>query len=71
MTCKALCPFQLKCVIVIVIVIRLRQTNNIFSIVLIVHIYEEGNVDFKLFLNCCKLGKCVMQWILRKARRLR
>ena len=24
-----------------------------FSIVLIVHKYEESNVDFKLFLNCC------------------
>ena len=61
MTCKALCPFQIKCVIVIVTVIRLKQTNNnIFSIVLIVHKYEESNVDFKLFLNCCKLGKCVI-----------
>ena len=31
-----------------------------FSIVLIVHKYEESNVDFILFLNCCKLGNCVI-----------
>ena len=27
---------------------------------LTVHKYEESNVDFNLFLNCCKLGNCVM-----------
>ena len=27
-----------------------------FPIVLTVHKYEESNVDFNLFLNCCKLG---------------
>ena len=31
-----------------------------FFIVLIVHKYEESNDDFKLFLNCCKLGNCVI-----------
>ena len=31
-----------------------------FIIVLTVHKYEESNVDFNLFLNCCKLGSCVM-----------
>ena len=31
-----------------------------FIIVLTVHKYEESNVDFNLFLNCCKLGNCVM-----------
>ena len=46
MTCKALCPSQQKCVIIIVKVI--------------VHKYEESNVDFKLFLNCCKLGNCLI-----------
>ena len=61
MTCKALCPSQLKCVIVIVKVIRFNTTNNnIFCTVLIVHKYEESNVDFKLFLNCCKLGNCLI-----------
>ena len=29
-------------------------------IVLTVHKYEEPNVDFNIFLNCCKLGNCVM-----------
>ena len=35
---------------------------HIFFIVLIVHKYEECifKVDFKLFLNCCKLGNCVI-----------
>ena len=32
----------------------------IFSIVLIVHKYEESNIDLKLFLNCCILGNCVI-----------
>ena len=32
----------------------------IFSIVFIVHKYEETKVDFKLFINCCKLGNCVI-----------
>ena len=50
MTCKALCPSQLKCIIVIV---------KGICIVLIVHKYEESNVDFKLFLNC-KLGNCLI-----------
>ena len=27
---------------------------------LTVHKYEESNVDFNLFLNCCKLGNCVI-----------
>ena len=27
---------------------------------LIVHKYEESIVDFKLFLNCCKLGNCLI-----------
>ena len=31
-----------------------------FIIVLTVHKYEESSVDFNLFLNCCKLGNCVM-----------
>ena len=31
-----------------------------FFILLIVHKYEESNVDFKLFSNCCKLGNCVI-----------
>ena len=31
-----------------------------FFIVLTVHKYEESNVDFNLFLNCCKLGNCVI-----------
>ena len=31
-----------------------------FIIVLTVHKYEESNVDFNIFLNCCKLGNCVM-----------
>ena len=52
MTCKALCLFQLKCVVVIVKVTRFFLT---------VHKYEESNVDFNLFLNCCKLGNCVIQ----------
>ena len=30
-----------------------------FIIVLTVHKYEESNVDFNLFLNCCKLGNYV------------
>ena len=30
-----------------------------FIIVLTVHKYKESNVDFNLFLNCCKLGNCV------------
>ena len=60
MTCKALCPFQLKCVVVIVKVIRLNTNEKNKFIVLIVHEYEESNVDFKFFLNCCKLGNCVM-----------
>ena len=25
-----------------------------------VHKYEDINVDFNLFLNCCKLGNCVI-----------
>ena len=42
MTCKALCPFQLRCVVVIVKVTRLIQSNNtgvLFG--LTVHKYEE------------------------------
>ena len=31
-----------------------------FIIVLTVHKYKENRVDFNLFLNCCKLGNCVM-----------
>ena len=31
-----------------------------FIIVLTVHKYEESNVDFNLFLNCCKLGNYAM-----------
>ena len=31
-----------------------------FIIVLTVHKYEESNVDFNLFINCFKLGNCVM-----------
>ena len=31
-----------------------------FIIVLTVHKYKESNVDFNLFLNCSKLGNCVM-----------
>ena len=27
--------------------------------VLAVYKYEEGNVEFNMFLNCCKLGNCV------------
>ena len=37
-----------------------KPTILIFFIVLIVHKYEESNVDFKLFLNCCKLDNCVI-----------
>ena len=59
MTCKALCPFQLKCVVVIVKVTRLIQSNNNVFFLLTVHKYEESNVEFNLFLNCCKLGNCV------------
>ena len=40
---------------------KIEYKPTIFvSIVLIVHKYEESNVDFKLFLNCCKLGNCVI-----------
>ena len=60
-TCKALCPFQLKCVVVLVEVTRLIQSNNNgFFVLLTVHKYEDSNIDFNLFLNCCKLGNCVM-----------
>ena len=31
-----------------------------FFLLLTVHKYEESNVDFNLFLNCCKLGNCVI-----------
>ena len=31
-------------------------------VVLIVHKYEESNVDFNLFLNCCKIGNCVISF---------
>ena len=48
MTCKALCPFQLKCVVVIVKVTRLIQSNN-NGFLLTVHKYEESNVEFNLF----------------------
>ena len=37
-----------------------KRTIIFVFIVLIVHKYEESNVDFKLFLNCCKLGNCVI-----------
>ena len=60
MTCKALCPFQLKCVVVIVKVTRLIQSNNNVLLLLTVHKYVESNVDFNLFLNCCKRGNCVI-----------
>ena len=60
MTCKALCPFQLKCVVVIVKVTRLIQSNNNVGFLLTVHKYETSNVDFDLFLNWCKLGNCVI-----------
>ena len=62
MTCKALCPFQLKCVVVIVKVTRLNTKQQCFfhCVNLAVYKYEESNVDFKLFLNCCKLGNCVI-----------
>ena len=41
--------------------IEYKATVMVFSIiVLTVHKYEESNVDFNLFLNCCKLGNCVM-----------
>ena len=30
-----------------------------FIIVLTVHKYEESNIEFNVFLNCCKLGKCI------------
>ena len=59
MTCKALCPFQLKCVAVIVKVTRLIQSNNNVFFGLTVHKYVERNVDFNIFLNFCKLGNCV------------
>ena len=54
MTCNALCPFQdYK--------IEYKATVMIyFIIVLTVHKYEESNVEFNLFLNCCTLGNCVM-----------
>ena len=58
MTCKALCPFQLKC---ISYKIEYKATVMVcFIIVLTVHKYEDSNVDFNLFLNCCKLDNCVM-----------
>ena len=60
MTCKALCPFQLKCVVVIVKVTRLIRSNNNVLLLLTVHKYVENNVDFNLFLNCCKLGNYVI-----------
>ena len=59
MTCKALCPFKLK------MPIGCNKSYNseykaavivFFIIVLIVHKYEESDIDFNLFLNCCKLG---------------
>ena len=33
----------------------------IFNIVITVHkyMYEENNVDFNIFLNCCKIGNCI------------
>ena len=37
MTCKALCSFQLKCVVVIVKVTRLIQSNNNFLFVVVVN----------------------------------
>ena len=51
MTCKALCLFKIKCVVVIVKVIRLNTNQLLFFIVLIVHKYKESNVDliFLLF----------------------
>ena len=49
MTCKALCPFLLKCIVVVVRVTRLSVNK-----------YEESSVVFTLFLNCCKLGNCVV-----------
>ena len=33
-----------------------------FIIVLTVHKYEESNVDFNLFLNCCKLSNGVVSF---------
>ena len=40
-------------------VTRLIQSNsNVF--LLTGHKYEKSNVDFNLFLNCCKLGNCVI-----------
>ena len=60
-TCKALCPFQLKCILVVIRVTRLNtKQHGIFIIVLTVHKYEESSVDFNLYLNCCKLGNCIM-----------
>ena len=32
----------------------------IFCFIVLIHKYEESNVDFKLFLNCWKLGNCVI-----------
>ena len=62
MTCKALCPFHLKCIIVVIKVTKIEYKATVmefFIIVLTVHKYEEISVDFNLFLNCCKLGNCL------------
>ena len=29
-----------------------------FNIVITVHKYEESNLNFNIFLNCCQLGNC-------------
>ena len=39
--------------------IEYKATVIIFIIALTVHKYDESNVDFNLFLNCCKFGNCV------------
>ena len=36
------------------------KATIMFFFVLTVHKYEESNVDLNLFLNCCKLGNCIM-----------
>ena len=41
--------------------IEYKATIMVFFIIMLtVHKYEESNVDFNLFLNCCKLGNCVI-----------
>ena len=57
------CPFQLKCILVVIRVTSFSTNATVmvlFIIVLTVNKNEESNVDFNLFLNCCKLGNCVM-----------